>query len=212
MALMHLHRIINNVLISPNAQHLRMISVDNDLFKKRVGKFQIFQKLLKQLGYKLEDRVKGRVFVLSLKENAKEREAQLLYLKNVARDLHDIAQSDILMATTIGIGTKKIYHHNISNVNDLFKYFNILIKAIERILAEPLNMKYQSINIEKLQTKFANVNGIISVLKLLGFRKNKKDKTKFVLSAQYNGDLDLLKWRKTIFQNVINDKKILKKN
>ena len=64
MALMHCHLMLNNILISPQSQHLRMIRVDDDIFKRRVGRFPVFQKMLKSLGFKLEDRVKGRVFIL----------------------------------------------------------------------------------------------------------------------------------------------------
>ena len=64
MALMHCHLVLNNILISPQSQHLRMIRVDDDIFKRRVGRFPIFQKMLKSLGFKLEKKVKGRVFVL----------------------------------------------------------------------------------------------------------------------------------------------------
>jgi len=207
MGFMYLYQIINNILISPNSQHLRMIEVDNEIFKKRVGKFQIFQKLIKNLGYKLEDRVKGRIFILRFNESEKEK--QMIFLKSICRDLLKVSHDEVLIKTTIGIGIKKIYDHNKNNINDLYKYFNTLIKAIDHILQEPLNMKYQSINIEKLKAKYNNITGIISVLKLLGFKKNKDDKTKFILSAQYNGDLDLLKCRKTIFVNIINDKKLL---
>ena len=49
----------------------------------------------------------------------------------------------------------------------------------------------------------------MSVLKLLGFRRDKEDKSKFILSAAYNGDLDLLKWRQQIFVQIMNDKKFL---
>ena len=45
----------------------------------------------------------------------------------------------------------------------------------------------------------------------MGFRKDKNDKTKYVLSGEYNRDLDLLKERKNILNNIINDKKLLKK-
>ena len=51
--------------------------------------------------------------------------------------------------------------------------------------------------------------GMVSVLKLLGFRRDKGDKSKFILSAAYNGDLDLLKWRQQIFVQIMNDKKFL---
>ena len=70
-------------------------------------------------------------------------------------------------------------------------------------------MKYQSISAEKLKAKYPNVQGMVSVLKLLGFRRDKGDKSKFILSAAYNGDLDLLKWRQQIFVQIMNDKKFL---
>jgi len=212
MGFMYLYTMINNILISPNSQHLKIIEIDNDLFKKRVGKFKIFQKLIKSLGYKLEKGIKGKMFVLHFNEQIEaEKEREMKYLKDVTRDLYKISHDEILMKTMIGTGIKKIYHHNNANLNELYKYFNTLTKALDHILQEPLNMKYQSINVEKLKSKYPNITGIVSVLKLLGFKKNKDDKTKFVLSAEYNGDLDLLKWRKTIFLNVMNDKKLLKK-
>lgn len=209
MGFMYLYTMLNNILISPNSAHLRLIEINNEIFKKRVGKFQIFQKLLKKLGYKLEDRIKGKVFILQL--NEKEKENQLLYLKNCCRDLYAIAHNEVLINTTIGKGIKEIYKHNLSALNDLYKYFNTVIKAIDRIINEPLNMKYQSINVEKLKSKYKTIKGIISVLKLMGFRKDKNDKTKYVLSGEYNRDLDLLKERRNILTNIINDKKLLKK-
>merc|ERR1711933_155619 len=145
------------------------------------------------------------------KSSEVEKEKELKYLKDVCRDLYAIAHDDILMKTKIGSGIQKIYEHNSQCVAELYKYFNTLIKAMDRILEEPLNMKFQTINGQKLKTKFANITGVVSVLKLMGFKKSKEDKTKFVLSAEYNGDLDLLKWRKTMLVNVINDKKLLKK-
>merc|ERR1712176_1407553 len=144
-----------------------------------------------------------------------EKEKEMKYLKDVCRDLSAIAHDEVLMTTVIGKGIQKIYEHNQSgqsNVAGLYKYFNVLIKAMDRILEEPLNMKFQTINGQKLKTKFKNITGVVSVLKLMGFKKSKEDKTKFVLSAEYNGDLDLLKWRKTMFVNVISDKKLLKKH
>ena len=83
------------------------------------------------------------------------------------------------------------------------------MKATTNILEEPLNMKYQSISAAKLKGKYPNIVGMVDVLKLLGFSRNKSDKTKFILSAAYNGDLDLLKWRQQIFAQIMNDKKFL---
>eukprot|EP01083_Nonionella_stella_P022312 61732_1 len=213
MAFMYLHTMINNICISPASQHLRVIPIDDDIFKKRVGQYPIFQKLLKQLGYKLDKKthVKGRVFVLQLNSNEKERDKELRYFRSVTRDLHSIAHDDILMQTSIGCGIHKIYHLNIANLTALYKFFNLLIRAADHILNEPLNMKYQSINVTKLKAKYPDIHGIVSVLKLLGFYPDKIAKTMFVLSDEYNQDWELLKFRKMIFQNVINDKKLLKK-
>jgi len=201
MALMHCHLVLNNILISPQSQHLRMIRVDDDIFKRRVGRFPIFQKMLKSLGFKLEDKVKGRVFVLE--------KPNFPYLKNVVRDLQTVAKDQVLRKTVIAGGIKKIYGLNSGNVEELYKFFNVVIKATSNILEEPLNMKYQSISAGKLKGKYPNVQGMVSVLKLLGFTRNKSDKTKFILSAAYNGDLDLLKWRQQIFVQIMNDKKFL---
>merc|ERR1712176_244144 len=212
IALLYLHMILNNIRISPQSQHLRVIEVNNDIFKKRVGQHKIFQKLLKNLGYQLENQIKGKVFVLHLKQGHEAQQNEMKFLKDVCRDLSVIAHDDVLMTTRIGVGLKKIYEHNSGHLPELYKYFNTLIKAMDRILEEPLNMKFQTINGHKLKTKFANVTGVVSVLKLMGFRKSKEDKTKFVMSAEYNGDLDLLKWRKTMLVNVISDKKLLKKH
>jgi len=201
MALMHCHLILNNILISPNSQHLRMIRVDDDIFKRRVGRFPIFIKMLKSLGFKLQDQVKGRVFVLE--------QANLGYLKNVVRDLQNLARDDVLRHTIIAGGIKKIYGLNSGNLEKLYKFLNAVVKATSNILEEPLNMKYQSISADKLKAKYPNVQGMVSVLKLLGFKRNKEDKSKFILSAAYLGDLDLLKWRQQIFVAIMNDKKFL---
>merc|ERR1712228_1065420 len=195
MALLHLHTILNNIRISPKSQHLQVIEVNNAI--------------LKNLGYTLEDQIKGKVFVLHQKNGDQAKEQEMKYLKDVCRDLSKIAHDDVLMTTSIGVGIKKICEHNSQCLVELYKYFNTLIKAMDRILEEPLNMKFQTINGQKLKTKFANITGVVSVLKLMGFKKSKEDKTKFVLSAEYNGDLDLLKWRKIMLVNVINDKKLL---
>merc|ERR1712083_253484 len=201
MALMHCHLVLNNILISPQSQHLRMIRVDDDIFKRRVGRFPIFQKMLKSLGFKLEKKVKGRVFVL---ENP-----NFAYLKNVVRDLQTVARDEVLRTTAIASGIKKIYGLNSGNLEKLYKFLNAVIKATSNILEEPLNMKYQSISAQKLKAKYPNVQGMVSVLKLLGFRRDKGDKSKFILSAAYDGDLDLLKWRQQIFVQIMNDKKFL---
>jgi len=201
MALMHCRLILNNILISPKSQHLRMIRVDDEIFKRRVGRFPIFQKMLKSLGFKLQKQVKGRVFVLE--------QADLGYLKNVVRDLETVAMSEVIRKTVIAGGVQKIYGLNSMNLEELYKFLNAVTKATGNILEEPLNMKYQSISAGKLKAKYPNVQGMVSVLKLLGFRRNKGDQTKFVLSAAYNGDLDLLKWRRHIFVHIVNDKKFL---
>eukprot|EP00484_Ammonia_sp_Unknown_P027662 CAMPEP_0197038126 /NCGR_PEP_ID=MMETSP1384-20130603/15136_1 /TAXON_ID=29189 /ORGANISM="Ammonia sp." /LENGTH=604 /DNA_ID=CAMNT_0042468521 /DNA_START=27 /DNA_END=1841 /DNA_ORIENTATION=- len=211
IAFMYLHNMINNLLISPNSQHLRLVEVDNDLFKKRVGRFHILQKLLKTLGYTLENRVKGRVFAIHLDDKDETaKNAQLQHFKNVARDLYAVAHDQVLAETSVGVAVKKLQSLNTNALHELYKYYNTLIKAIDRILQEPLNMKYQSINVEKLKQKYPTIHGVVSVLKLLGFRKDKIDKTKFVLTAEYVNDLDLLKWKRMMFINMINDKKLLK--
>jgi len=201
MALMHCHLVLNNILISPQSAFLRMIAVDDAIFKKRVGRFPIFQKFLKSLGFKLEDRVKGRVFVL---ENA-----NFAYLKNVVRDLEVVARDRVLRTTVMAKGIQKIHALNTANLVALFKFFNAVNKAVANILEEPLNMKYQSLSAQKLKAKFGSVQGMVSVLKLLGFRRSESDRSKFILSAAYTGDLDLLKWRRLIFVQIMNDHKFL---
>eukprot|EP00485_Elphidium_margaritaceum_P001542 CAMPEP_0202686926 /NCGR_PEP_ID=MMETSP1385-20130828/2675_1 /ASSEMBLY_ACC=CAM_ASM_000861 /TAXON_ID=933848 /ORGANISM="Elphidium margaritaceum" /LENGTH=620 /DNA_ID=CAMNT_0049341607 /DNA_START=84 /DNA_END=1943 /DNA_ORIENTATION=+ len=200
IAFMYVSRMVSNILISPTSAHLRMIEVDNELFKKRVGRFQVMQKLLKKLlGYRLEQggAQARRVFVLHIpdKDEAAKRQ-QLLFLKNVCRDLSTIAQQRILVHTSIGNGVRKLCAHNAdaNQATELSKLFHTLLKALERILEEPLNNKFQAVNVEKLKQKYSSVRGVVSVLKLLGFKKDKIDTTKFVLGAHFANDLDSLTW------------------
>lgn len=177
-AIVSLQEIIRNLCISPNSEHLRYVNLDDTTFHNRIGRFPIFIDLLLRLGYKEEKEAKvhGRHLVFEFNDKIQipltsPEHPQIEQLKAAVRDLFNCA-NEILPLTPIAQCVTQLRTQNSNNPQQsalLEQLFSRLLKMVDMILDEPLQTKYHKINVDTLKSKFPNVIGIVSIIKLLGF-------------------------------------------
>jgi len=217
-----IHDIIRNLTISPLSEHLRYVNVNDAVFQQRVGRFQPMITMMEQLGYKMKDSPRGKhlcfEFDLTYKVSLTSgNHPQIRLLQAVVMDLSN-ATKRILPRTSIGeliITLRKSHSGDPSKQMNLEKILSMLEKALEKIIEQPLDMNFQSISLDKINSKYPDVKGITSLLKLLGFGRSAKnllskdDQSKQVNNVetifQLNiNDFDLLRLRRDMMVQIIN--------
>jgi hypothetical protein len=196
------------------SEHLKYLYVDDPIFKARIGQFKdILTMVRNQCGFGSLRGGKGmeRVLVFDnaslLGESDASKATDAAVLRRLNFMLEDI---DLIVRKQIRPRLPMVKLHGQQNMSnstsklEIASFYKFLLKAINRIIDEPLEGKWRRpLAISKIKGKWSSVVGVKSILRVHGFRPDaSQDDPKYSFADTNPVNLHLLGMNRDVLQAV----------